>query len=110
MSWADAKGHATYFAESPSESDSLVTRVLCYFHATYYDEEEEESDRFHLGFSPIVTHTVTFKCIGTTKEDRYQETLVRVAQPRNAGQDVLCKLQPEPENPFNSLASVYVKQ
>ena len=71
------------------------------------EEPEEECDGFHLGFSPIVTHTVTFKCIGTTKEDRYQETLARVAQLRNAGQEVLCKLQPEPENPFDSLAITF---
>ena len=71
------------------------------------EEQEEECDGFHLGFSPIVTHTVTFKCIGTTKEDRYQETLARIAQLRNAGQEVLCKLQPEPENPFDSLAIAF---
>ena len=71
------------------------------------EEQEEECDGFHLGFSPIVTHTVTFKCIGTTKEDRYQETLARIAQLRNADQEVLCKLQPEPENPFDSLAIAF---
>lgn len=70
------------------------------------DEEEEQEgdcDGFDLGFSPIVTHTVTFKCIDTVKEDRYQETFAHVAQLRNAGQEVLCKLQVEPENPFDSL-------
>ena len=51
-----------------------------------------------------MTHTVTFKCMGTTKEDRYHETLARVAQLRNAGQDIPYRLQPEPENPFDSLA------
>ena len=54
-----------------------------------------------------MTYTVTFKCIGTTKEGRYQETLACVAQLRNAGQEVLCKLQPEPENPFDSLAIAF---
>ena len=43
----------------------------------------------------------------TTKEDRYQETLARIAQLRNAGQEILCRLQPEPENPFDSLAIVF---
>ena len=42
------------------------------------DEQEEDCDGFDLGFSPIVTHTVSFKCMGTTKEDRYQETLARI--------------------------------
>ena len=45
--------------------------------------------------------------MGTTKEDRYQETLARVAQLRNAGQEVLCKLQPEPENPIDYLAIAF---
>ena len=52
-------------------------------------------------------HTLSFKCMGTTKEDRYQETLARVAQLRNAGQEILCRLQPEPENPFDSLAIAF---
>ena len=33
------------------------------------EERKEDCDGFDLGFSPIVTHTVTFKCMGTTKED-----------------------------------------
>lgn len=37
------------------------------------EEQEEDCDEFLLVFSPIVTHTVIFKCMGTTKEDRYQE-------------------------------------
>ena len=54
-----------------------------------------------------MTHTVTFRCTGTTREDRYQETLAHVVQLRNAGQEVLCKLQSEPENPFDSLAIAF---
>lgn len=71
------------------------------------EEKEEDCDGFHLGFSPIVTHTVTFKCMGTTKEDRYQETLACVAQLTSAGHEVRCKLQAEPENPFDSRAIAF---
>ena len=28
------------------------------------EEEEEQEEKCDLGFSPVVTHTVTFKCIG----------------------------------------------
>ena len=30
-----------------------------------------------------MTHTVSFKCIGTTKETQYQESLKRIAQLRD---------------------------
>jgi hypothetical protein len=45
--------------------------------------------------------------MGTTKEDRYQEVLADVAQLRNAGQEIVYKLQQEPENPFDSLAIAF---
>ena len=52
------------------------------------DDSEEDAESFCIGFSPVVTHTITFKCIGSNNEKRYQETLARVAQLRNGGQDV----------------------
>ena len=49
------------------------------------DDEDDDDMSFIVGFSPVVTHTITFKvvthtitfkCIGSTKENTYQEALV----------------------------------
>lgn len=54
-----------------------------------------------------VKHTVAFKCIGTTKELRYQEYLARISAMRNKGEEVLCRLKPEPKNPIDSQAIAF---
>ena len=54
-----------------------------------------------------MTHSVTFKCIGCTKELKYQETLARIAQLRNRGEEVECRLEPEPDNPYDSQAIAF---
>lgn len=60
-----------------------------------------------LDICPQVTHTVTFKCMGTTKENKYQENLARVSQLRNQGINVTCRVRPEPNNPFDSKAIAF---
>ena len=50
-----------------SESDSMTS-----------DREEEIQASIHIGQETIATHTVTFKCIGSTKELQYQEILGQV--------------------------------
>ncbi len=57
--------------------------------------------------TPMVTHTVTFKCIGSTKEFKYQETLARIAQLGTRGVEVSCRVEPEPDNPFDSEAIAF---
>ena len=48
------------------------------------DEEEEDNDEI-----PAITHSVTFKCIGSTKEARYQEVLALAKQKIKRGR--MCK-------------------
>ena len=55
----------------------------------------------------MVTHTVTFKCIGCTKDTSYQETLAHISQLRNRSEEVACKLVPEPDNPADSCAIAF---
>ena len=52
----------------------------------------------------LITHTVTFKCIGSTKETQYQEALSSAAARLNRGEAVLCQVLPEPNNPIDSEA------
>lgn len=53
---------------------------------------------------PAITHTVVFKCIGNTKEIRYQEVLALANKKRKEGMDVLVKLEREPSNPVDARA------
>ena len=42
---------------------------------------------------PAITHSVTFKCIGSTKEARYQEILALPKQMIKKGENLQVKLQ-----------------
>ena len=68
---------------------------------------EEENENAESDSILPVTHTVTFKCIGCTKEHAYQEILKRIAQMQHRGENMLCKIQPEPENPIDSEAIAF---
>ena len=69
-------------------------------------EENENANAESDSILPV-THTVTFKCIGCTKENAYQEILKCIAQMQHRGEDVPCKIQPEPENPIDSEAIAF---
>ncbi len=53
------------------------------------------------------THTVVFKCIGTTKEESYQEVLAKSNRRLRNGENVPVRLTPEPSNPVNSKAIAF---
>ena len=55
----------------------------------------------------MITHTVSFKCIGSTKEDRYQDALVLVSHILAKGEHVECAIKPEPDNPMDSRAIAF---
>jgi len=60
---------------------------------------------------PAITHTVIFKCIGVTKEKRYQDIL-KYANKRlvDDGVKLPVKLQPEPNNKLDSKAIAFMCQ
>ena len=92
--------------ESDEESTTSIT-VIPEIPPPSSESEEDGCDAaFSIGFSPIVTYTVTFKCIGCTKDTSYQETLAHISQLRNSS-EVSCKLVPEPDNPANSCAIAF---
>ena len=51
--------------------------------------------------------TATFKCIGVTRDVRYQETLKAVSKQIQEGTDVPFKLEPEPKNLYDSRAITF---
>ena len=69
-----------------------------------YDEEASTST-VAIDVQSQVTHTITFKCMGSAKEDRYQESLKQISELRNNEVEVLCRIKPEPNNPYDSKVS-----
>ena len=64
---------------------------------------ESELD-FNTGFT---SHTVTFKCMGTTKDNDHQETLRATSGLLREGSDVPVRLRPEPDNPVDANAIAF---
>ena len=64
---------------------------------------ESELD-FNAGFT---THTVTFKCMGTTKDIGHKETFRAAAASLREGSDVSVRLRPEPNNPVDANAIAF---
>jgi hypothetical protein len=54
-----------------------------------------------------ISHTVTFKCMGTRKEEEYQDTLCFINRLKPV-QQVEVKLLPEQSNPFDSKVTAFV--
>ena len=54
-----------------------------------------------------VTHTITFKCIGTVRSPAYQNSLKKVCQLRTEGHEVPVNIYCEPENPVDSKAIAF---
>ena len=64
---------------------------------------ESELD-FDAGFT---THTVTFKCMGTTKDADHQEALRSASCLLGEGSNVPIRLQPEPDNQVDANAIAF---
>ena len=64
---------------------------------------ESELD-FNAGFT---TDTVTFKCMGTTKDTGHQETLCAASASLKEGSDVPVRLRPEPDTPVDANAIAF---
>ena len=70
-------------------------------------ESEPESLLANISSKPLTIHTVTFKCIGCTKEECYRKSLAKASNLMSSGQDVPCVLHPEPQNPVDSRAIAF---
>ena len=57
---------------------------------------------------PEITHIVTFKCIGATRDVQQQYTLQDAKKLITAGNVINVKLQPEPHNPYDCKAIAFV--
>ena len=87
--------------ESSTSSIQVIPETPLQSDSDHDDDEILLASAMALDICTQVTHTVTFKCIGTTKEMQYQERLKQIAQLRSRGLEVPCQLKPEPDNPFD---------
>ena len=88
-------------ASSSSEEDNSGRHYNPHIHT---DAESESESEFVL---PLLTHTVTFKCIGTTHHLDAQEALRKVSKLMKEGQEVPVRLIPEPDNQYDSKAIAF---
>ena len=56
---------------------------------------------------PVMTHTVTFKCIGTTHDANAQEVLAKASKLIQRGEEIPVMIEPEPDNQFDSKAIAF---
>lgn len=69
--------------------------------------ESEPSDEEDTADIPLMTHIVTFKCVGTVYEQSRQQALEKAAELIQQGQNVPVELVPELQNPHNSRAIAF---
>ena len=68
---------------------------------------DSETSCFEDSDSPLLSHSVVFKCIGSTKEEIYQTTLSIGKQKMKLGQTNPVQLMKEPNNPKDSRAIAF---
>lgn len=90
---------------SLDEHDNVGSSESLELTATSDTEEEDEPDQFAEGF---ITHTVTFKCIGASRDDDHQVALQAASRILKGGQDVPIRLEPEPDNPIDPNAIAFL--
>jgi len=76
-----------------------------YDEASFYDSDETNCD--FEDDDPLVTSTVTFKCIGTQHDMHAQNILSKVSQLIESGQQVPVNLYKEPDNPYDAKAVAF---
>ena len=86
-----------------SEDPDSLEQNNPYLHS---DSDDSQSDvEFSL---PTQTHTVTFKCIGSTYDQIAQESLSKASKLLRNGTNVQTKLQPEPTNQYDNRAIAFM--
>ena len=100
--WMDNEAES---GDDGSESETDITVV-----PETDPEEESEAEEDGASCDPPVFHTITFKCIGCTRDTKYQQTLEAINELRHAGtnlEDISCRIMPEPENPQDAKAITF---
>ena len=101
-SWQDENSDVDHVSESSFESTESDHHNP--YIQTDTESEGEQETEFCL---PSQTHTVTFKCIGTTHDFNAQETLRKVSKLLGQEEQVPLVIVPEPDNQYDSKAIAF---
>ena len=98
--------------ESESEDDIERTDITIIPETPPELSDEDDADKLIDTTNDVnVVHTVTFKCIGCTRDVKYQKTLENINELRRANgmelDNVECRIMPEPQNPFDARAIAF---
>jgi len=94
--WLDDK--IDYISETSSEGIAAINPSM-----ESCSDADQSSEECSLK-SPLATHTVTFKCIGTTHNSVSQQVLQKVSGLLHKGEK---DIFPEPDNPYDCKAIVF---
>lgn len=104
--WTNAESTTT-----ESEDDETHSSCEQYNSQLHSEPESETSDEeAELANQPMIpsqTHTLTFKCIGCTHSNEAQITLRKVVKIVHDGGTVPVRIQPEPDNQYDSKAIAF---
>ncbi|XP_065892371.1 uncharacterized protein [Dysidea avara] len=93
----------TWLDENSSNEDETSSKA-----SGKIKDVNDESDDDSSNAIPAITHSVIFKCIGSTKEHVYQETLALANKKRSEGIALPVKLLKETSNPVDAKAIAFV--
>lgn len=96
--WNSANASGDKAAEDSDKIETSVTETLSDNESDTTISDEDEA---------IMTHTVTFKCIGASKSADAQQALRKVSEKLRLHQHVSVDIFPEPDNPFDSRAIAF---
>ena len=87
----------------------LRVKIPIAWNRTMYLHSDSDDSQSDVEFSlPTQTHTVTFKCIGSTYDQIAQESLSKASKLLRNGTNVQTKLQPEPTNQYDNRAIAFM--
>ena len=96
--------------ESEDEPERTPITVIPETPPTVSDKESDHEDELEEEAVTEVVHTVTFKCIGCTRDAKYQKVLEHIIELRTAGtniDNIDCRIMPEPDNPADAKAIAF---
>ena len=88
--------------EAPLPSDQSL-----FSHSSDHSETTDSDTSRCDTRSPVIEHTITFKCIGTTKSGEYQNILSKAKKELSLNLPVPVRLMPEPNNPMDNKAIAF---
>ena len=91
---------------SGGEEAPLLSDQSLFSNTSDHSETDSEASRCDT-CSPIIEHTITFNCIGTTKSGEYQNILSKAKKELSLNQPVPVRLMPEPNNPMDNKAIAF---